>query len=235
MTQHAVNGTLIGRRGARTRRRLLEATESCLLQRGLLGLRVVEIASVAETSPATFYHYFRSPIDALLVRAEEAGEDLVPIRDLIGDPSGSEGVEQTRRLVVRFFDHWDRHRALLRARNLAAQEGDPRFREVRNRSLSPLTERLAQQIARAQQAQRLPEHLDANIAAAALVAMLERMAAFRPDLEQRYGTGPESVVDTVAEMLWAALTGVGTVHHNLAMSSLDGTPDVDIDESSVLA
>ncbi len=40
------------------------------------------------------------------------------------------------------------NRAVLRTRNLAAQEGDRRFRDVRNRALEPFTEALAAQVAR---------------------------------------------------------------------------------------
>ncbi len=46
------------------------------------------------------------------------------------------GLERARALVDGFVSYWDRHRAVLRTRNLAAQEGDVRFREVRNATLA---------------------------------------------------------------------------------------------------
>ena len=49
-------------------------------------------------------------------------------------------------LVDGFLAYWDAHRAVLRTRNLAAQEGDARFRDVRNQSLRPLTEGIARML-----------------------------------------------------------------------------------------
>ena len=50
--------------------------------------------------------------------------------------AGEGGLERARRLVDGFLLYWDDHRAVLRTRNLAAQEGDQRFRDVRNRRCS---------------------------------------------------------------------------------------------------
>ena len=50
------------------------------------------------------------------------------------------GLDDARALVDGFVDYWDRHRAILRTRNLAAQERDQRFRDVRNRTMAHRTE-----------------------------------------------------------------------------------------------
>ena len=204
---YATDGKRIGPRGERTRRGLLQATEACLESEGLLGLRVMDIAERAGTSPATFYHYFRSPIDAVLVRAEEVGEDLVPISDLVLSDGASPTFEQVREMVERFFAHWTRHRALLRARNLAAQEGDPRFRSIRNRSLAPLTQRLADSIRRAPGVSSSTNLCHPDLAAAALVAVLERMAAFHVDLERRFRATRDETFDTVTYLIWSVIVG----------------------------
>jgi AcrR family transcriptional regulator len=203
---HATDGKPIGRRGERTRRDLLQATEACLVSEGLLRIRVIDIAQRAGTSPATFYHYFRSPIDAVLVRAEEVGEDLVPISDLVRADGTSPTYGQVRDLVERFFAHWTRHRALLRARNLAAQEGDPRFRTIRNQSLAPLTQRLADSIRNVSRGMPDEHRLHPDLAAAALVSMLERMAAFHADLERRFGATRDETFDTVASLIWSVIS-----------------------------
>ena len=49
-------------------------------------------------------------------------------------------------LVDGFLVYWDEHRAILRTRNLAAQEGDQRFRDVRNQSLQPITQALSRKV-----------------------------------------------------------------------------------------
>ncbi|HZP27890.1 MAG TPA: TetR/AcrR family transcriptional regulator, partial [Acidimicrobiia bacterium] len=78
----ALDGRSLGKRGAQTRRRLLDATARLLESHGVRDLRVVDIARAVGTSPATFYQYFRDVAEAVLVVAEEVGEDLAPIGEL---------------------------------------------------------------------------------------------------------------------------------------------------------
>jgi len=192
----ALDGRPLGRRGAQTRRRLLDATGVLLERAGLRDLRVVDIARAVGTSPATFYQYFRDVEEAVLALAGEVGEQTAPLRDLFAqDWTGDAGLERARTLVDGFLVFWDEHRAVLRTRNLAAQEGDQRFRDVRNRSLQPLTMGLSQKVAASG-----PSGLEPYAAAAALVAMMERMAAFHVDLEP-YGPSRADVVETTARII----------------------------------
>src|SRR5207248_431964 len=85
------------------------------------------------------------------------------------------------------------HRAILRTRNLAAQEGDMRFRDVRNQTLSIFTDRLAAKVAEHQAAGKVAAEITPYAAAAAVVAMMERMAAYHFDLEER-GVGRDGLV-----------------------------------------
>src|SRR3990170_2175491 len=89
----ALDGRALGKRGALTRRRLLDATATLLEDRGIRDLRVVDIARAVGTSPATFYQYFRDVEEAVLVLAEEVGEDLAPVGELLARPwEGSHGL-----------------------------------------------------------------------------------------------------------------------------------------------
>ncbi|MDQ1532383.1 MAG: hypothetical protein QOF28_144, partial [Actinomycetota bacterium] len=140
----ALSGRALGTRGTRTRRRLLDATARLLETHGIRDLRVVDIARSVETSPATFYQYFRDVEDAVLALAGEVGESTAPlVAILAGSWDVDGGLDSARALVEGFVDFWDVNRAVLRTRNLAAQEGDPRFRDVRNRALEPFTEAFA--------------------------------------------------------------------------------------------
>ena len=112
-----------------------------------------------------------------------------------------DGLGFARRLVEEFIANWDEHRAVLRTRNLAAQEGDERFRAVRNDSLRPLTEGIGAKVAARQDSGLVP-----YAAGAAMVSMLERMAAFHADLEA-YGTSRVDVVETTARILHHTATG----------------------------
>lgn len=198
MDDLALDGRQLGKRGAATRRRLLDATTLLLESHGIRDLRVVDIAREVGTSPATFYQYFRDVEEAVLILAAEVGEETAPLLQLLtGDWQGPAGLQKARRLVDDFIVFWDAHRAVLRTRNLGAQEGDQRFRSVRNSSLRPLTEGLARLVS--------PGDLSPIAAASALVAMMERMAAFHVDLEP-LGASRSDVVETVAQIVHRTVT-----------------------------
>src|SRR6187431_1239416 len=114
----AIDGRALGRRGALTRRRLLQATADLLETHGVRDLRVVEIARAVGTSPATFYQYFRDVEEAVLVLAEGVAEDLAPVADALARRwNGDAGLGASRTMVEVFMESWDRHRAVLRTRN----------------------------------------------------------------------------------------------------------------------
>jgi AcrR family transcriptional regulator len=203
----AIDGRALGSRGTRTRRRLLDATATLLETHGIRDLRVVDIARQVETSPATFYQCFRDVEGAVLVLASEVGEATAALLDgLAGSWDGDDTLESARTLVERFVEFWDRNRAVLRTRNLAAQEGDPRFRDVRNRALGPVTEALADHVRAGQQAGRVAPEISADAAGAALVALLERMAAFHRDLEP-LGINRTDLVETTARIIHQTVAG----------------------------
>jgi AcrR family transcriptional regulator len=205
----ALDGRALGKRGALTRRRLLDATARLLESHGVRDLRVVDIARAVGTSPATFYQYFRDVEEAVLVVAEEVGEDIAPLGELLARPwDGADGLESARELVEEFMAYWDGHRAVLRTRNLAAQEGDRRFRDVRNESLRPLREGLAGKVEESQRAGRVGPEIAPMAAAAALAAMIERMAAFHADLEP-YGVTRAALVETTARIIFQTVNGAG--------------------------
>ncbi len=203
----AADGRMPGRRGQATRLKLLDATAQMLETTSWRELKVVDIARKAGTSPATFYQYFRDVEEAVLTLAEQLGEDLHPLTEVLDTPwRGKAGLDAARTLVDGFITYWDDHRAVLRVRNLAAEEGDTRFREARIRTLGVVTEKLRAQIADAQAAGRVDPEVAPYAAAAGLVAMMERMAAYHLDLEPR-GTTRDDIVETVARIIHQTVTG----------------------------
>ena len=203
----ALDGRPLGKRGAATRRRLLDATAQLLESHGVRDLRVVDIAREVGTSPATFYQYFRDVEEAVLAMTAEVGEELAPVDELLRRSwTGPSGLDTAREMVDGFIRYWDEHRAVLRTRNLAAQEGDQRFRQVRNASLRPITDHLAAAVSESQTAGRVSDDIAPMAAAAALVALLERMAAFHRDLES-LGITRADVVETTAHIVHQTVTG----------------------------
>ena len=135
------------------------------------------------------------------------GDELHDLAGLLDVPwRGAAGLDAARSLVDGFIDYWDRHRAVLRTRNLAAQEGDRRFRLVRNRALGVITNRLSDKIAEARAAGRVSDGITPYAAAGALVAMMERMAAYHFKFEGR-GVSRDAMVETMAHIVHQTVTG----------------------------
>lgn len=201
------SGRALGPRALQTRQRLLDATEALLGERSLRDISVVEIARSVDTSPATFYQYFKDVADATLQLADQATAEIPPLVAKIERPwSGRKGLDAARELVAGYFDHWDAHRAVLRVRNLASEEGDRRFQRVRRASMQPILEALAAKVEEAQAAGRISEEVHSFAAAAALVSMLERLAAFHREI-QAFGATREALVETCARILVQSATG----------------------------
>ena len=105
-----------------------------------------------------------------------------------------------------YVDHFDRNRAVLRIRNLSAQEGDIRFRKSRNNSLLPMTQALAAKVEANQAAGAVSAALNPFAAGGALMALIERMAAFRAEFEWR-GVGRDALIETTAMIVWQTVSG----------------------------
>src|SRR3954466_9607586 len=105
---NALDGRSLGKRGAATRARLLQATSELLESNGLRDLRVVDIARAVGTSPATFYQYFRDVEEAVLALTAEVGEELAPVDELLSRPwTGPAGLVAAREMVDAFIRYWD--------------------------------------------------------------------------------------------------------------------------------
>ena len=99
-------------------------------------LKVVDVARAAGTSPATFYQYFPQVESAVVALAEELADDGGrELRELVaGQPWSGVGSAATMLGIADgFLSFWERHRALLSVIDLAALDGDRRFRELRTR------------------------------------------------------------------------------------------------------
>ncbi len=199
------SGRALGPRALQTRSRLLEATEKLLGEQKLRDLRVIDIARKVGTSAATFYQYFRDVDDVVLCLAEETSDEVPGMLELIdGSWLGGEGLGKARAIVEAFIDHWDEHHAVLRVRNLASDEGDKRFQDLRARTMQPLLQELARVITEHRGAHEPQGHPHA--AAAAMASILERLAAYHAELEV-FGVTREHLVESSAHILHRTVTG----------------------------
>ena len=173
----------------------------------MLDISVVEIARRAETSPATFYHYFKDVEEAALMLAEQAAEEMPALLARIDrDWKGAAGLATARGVVGAFMEHWDEHHAVLLVRNLSADKGDRRFQNVRRAALAPVLEHLAARIEESQREGSVSREMHPYAAAAALVSVLESISAHVHELERRDVTRDE-LIETCARVLHQVITG----------------------------
>jgi len=203
----AADGRVIGTRAQHTRRRLLETTARLLSERGVMELKVVDVTREVGTSPATFYQYFADVDAAILALADEATEQERPLVDhLSGGLGGPDGPVRARDFVDAYLKFWDEHHAVLRIRNLKAEEGDRRFRDARRKSNVTMVEAMAVSVREGRAARRVSNEIDPFAAGSAMVAMVERLLAYEIGLERR-GLTRERLADTITAIIYQTLTG----------------------------
>jgi AcrR family transcriptional regulator len=201
------DGRVLGSRAESTRARLLEATSKLLAEQGVLELKIVDITREVGSSPATFYQYFVDVDAALLALADEATSDELPlVAHFETDWEAADGVQRAREFVDAYTRFWDDHNAVLRVRNLKAEEGHPAFRESRSSAHLLMIDAMSAMVERAQLAGRLPDTINPFVASTAVIAIMERLLPYRKEIARR-GAPIEAQRDTVVELVHRALTG----------------------------
>jgi AcrR family transcriptional regulator len=196
------NGQRLGTKGRRTRQRLIDVTVALLETHGLRDLTVAEVARTAETSPATFYVYFEGVPEVVLAALETAEQSNPELMNLLKrDWCSPDGLAIAREFVRAYCNAWTVHRTVFRVRNLAAEEGDQRFLEARHRAAQPILAALMEPIKRAQDAGRVSKDLHTLSAAAAILTLLERLAAVTPLAQTDSGLTSASLIDASAHMI----------------------------------
>ena len=171
----------LGAKGQRTRQQLIDATVALLETNGLRDVSVVDVARAANTSPATFYVYFKGVPEAVLAALEGASQTSPELEALIDRDWLSPGaMDDARMFVDRYTELWNRNRNIFVVRNLAAEEGDARFYEARMRQARPMMKAISEQVSRAQAAGRTPGDLSPTACSGTILMMLERLAAVGP-------------------------------------------------------
>jgi AcrR family transcriptional regulator len=207
----AADGRVPGRRGLATRQRLLECTAEMLRSTSYRDVKVIDIAREAGTSPATFYQYFPDVEAAILVLAEQMSEDGHRLSTLIRESSwrGKSGLETSTQLCDAFLAFWEEYRSILRVMDLATEEGDLRFHQIRTRLLNEVNVALTDTIREFQKAGRHPADLDPSATAAVLVSMLAHVAAHQYGFEF-WGIRTKDLRDTMARQIHWGVTGRST-------------------------
>lgn len=167
-----LNGQAMGRKGAETRARLIGATVELLERRSLRDVSVSEIASLAGTSSSSFYIYFEDVSAAALAAALEIEQFTPEMGELLGQRwTRADAQDKAVALLESYVSLASRHHAILRVRNLAADEGDKRFHEARSQAVRRVHDLLEARIATARNG------LEPSAGASAVLSLMERIAA----------------------------------------------------------
>ncbi|MET0371786.1 MAG: hypothetical protein ABW039_10465 [Sphingobium sp.] len=172
------SGQTMGSKGLRTRRKLIDTTVALLESTTIRELKVVDIAQAAATSAATFYVYFDNVIDVVLAATEELSQSTPELVAIVNDAwDDCNSLERASAFVKAYVAFWDRHRPLMRTRNLAAEEGDMRFTATRELSIRPLMAAMVKKIDQSQREGRIHSAIFPYASAGTLLMMLERLGA----------------------------------------------------------
>jgi AcrR family transcriptional regulator len=200
-------GQAMGAKGRSTCARILKATAELMEKRPIRELRVAEIGALAGVSSSTFYLYFESVPEAALAVVDALQQATPEIMEILEREWTRDTVMQEAKAFVRaYFSFWDRHHALLRIRNFAADEGDRRYLDVRRKSTEPI--HLALQDKMRQFATQEPglHHLHPPSTASVLLAMLERTAAIIRLPSAHKATRPNQI-ESAAFLVASAMIG----------------------------
>ena len=117
-----------------------------LEQKPLLELKVADITNASAVAPSTFYIYFADIHEAALGALETVARDRPDLESRVQAIGQGDTRRRVRLVLNDYLAFWDDHYAILRMRNLAADEGDRRFRDVRATMLMPMIEAIAAKI-----------------------------------------------------------------------------------------
>lgn len=200
----AADGRVAGRRGQATRQRLLDATRAAIAEGRYRDITVVDISRRADTSAATFYQYFPDIEAALLSLLDEltdtGGQQL---RALVTDVAW-DGDAAAKGLAEGFMGFFAEHGNLLRVCDLAALEGDDRFRQLRTRLFNGVFLALQDLAHEARAEGRIREGSSPGAIASVLTTMLAHVSAHQPGFET-WGVSAPDLEATMASVISNAL------------------------------
>lgn len=198
--QQNLYGQSMGRKGTQTRERLIRATTELLEKRSLRDVSVSDIATLAGTSSSGFYIYFTDVSEAALAAAQGIEQITPEIQTILEQPwTRNDGQERAAALVEAYVNFSSQHHAILRIRNLSADEGDKRFEEVRHKAVARIHELLEARI------KSTGNNLDPSAGASAVLALMERIAAIAR-LPLRRHHSRKSLIAAAAFLIASALT-----------------------------
>jgi AcrR family transcriptional regulator len=177
------HGQALGRKGAESRQRLLDAAKDLLVRAPTQKLTASAVAREAGMASQTFYLYFAEMGELLLDLSKDASEDMAEVLDTLNCPWDVDSLRlHSQRFVDAFSRYWNRHREVLSIRNFQSDLGAEAFAQVRQDAGLQVVRAIAERIRAAHGADRL-SRTDALARGVIIFAAIERLAA-RPATTQ---------------------------------------------------
>ena len=200
------SGQPLGAKGARTRRRIMEATSALIAERSFADVRITDVARVAEIAQPNFYTYFNSVEDVVRALAEEVSLDPLA-RLLEPDWSSPDGLSLARQFVEEAFALWKSHQAIMALSWFFADKRHSDFPQLRIRQVRSLYKGFEAQIRRSQDAGRVDAAVQPRLAGYECVGLISS-AATKFTLLVESGFTREQLIETNARLLRMIATGL---------------------------
>ena len=198
------SGRELRARGRKTRRRLLDAGIEVFARRGFHAARVDDIVKTAKTSHGTFYLYFANKEDLFAALVADVAGEMAELAESLGPITPDEaGRAALRSWLERFTELYERSGPVLRTWT-EAEIDQSELGRMGTDLLGDLAAALAQRIAPAGRG-RAQDRVDPQIAALAIVAMIERFNYFV--LSGQIDADRDTMLDTLTASVHAALFG----------------------------
>lgn len=187
-------------RGRRTMRKLLDAGARIFSERGYHAARVDDVVKIAKTSHGTFYLYFANKEDLFRALATEVAEEMTELAEALPlIPADESGYRQLREWLERFADLYEHYGPVIRAWT-EAEIGGSEFGRLGTDVLAEFSRALGGRVRRS-----AAGDIDPQIAALALVAMIERFNYYV--LARQVDVERDEMLDTLAAVTHAGLFG----------------------------
>jgi AcrR family transcriptional regulator len=199
-------GQSLGPKGARTRRRIMEATEALVSSRPFSEVRITDIARAAHIAQPNFYTYFGSVEDVIRELGREISlESLAHYLD--EDWSEPGGMVLARRLVEDAFDIWRKHHAVISLFWYFADKRHAGFPELRVQQTRVLYKAFEAQVRRSQAAGRISRAVQPRLAGYECIGLLSS-AGGKYDLLVESGFSHKQLIETNARLVHMIATGI---------------------------
>jgi AcrR family transcriptional regulator len=167
-------GRELRRQGKRTMAKLLDAGMQVLAERGYHAARVDDVVRLAKVSHGTFYLYFANKEDLFRALAVQCADEMTELASMLGPVTDdADGAAELHRWLIEFIGTYRKYGVVIRAW-MEDQVTSRELARLGGRTFTAITQALVTAL----RAVHGEDDDDVELAAAALLAMVERTTYF---------------------------------------------------------